>query len=133
VSLDSLAPYFDAEGNLYVLVAASGEDEVPLQWVVIGGNIPPYAVLLSGPDSGPAPLEVMFYPIADHADPDGCLVYYEWDFQGDGVYEVAGADIWNVYYTYETPGEYYPVLRVTDSGGATATDTGMITVTAPEE
>lgn len=131
VSLATLAPYFMPDGRLLVLVAACGESEVPLEWVVVGGNIPPKSIILNDKESGPAPLTVTFYPLADHMDPDGQLVSFEWDFEGDGVYDADEQDGWELNHTYQQPGVYQLTLRVTDNDGATATSSITVTVTEP--
>jgi PKD repeat protein len=129
LALPSLAPYFDADGNLHVLFAVTGGSNVVLAWVVIGGTLPPDAVMIYSIPTGPAPLTVIFSLVGDHADPDGALSNVEWDFDGDGVFDTSGMFPWEHSYTYETPGEYHPVLRVTDDDGATATAELTVTVT----
>lgn len=61
-------------------------------------------------------------------DTDGSIVKYEWDFEGDGIYDLAilaSPTVTNgsVSHIYTKAGSYNPVLRVTDDKGATATDT----------
>ena len=51
-------------------------------------------------------------------DPDGGeIVKYEWDFDGDWVYDAEGADI---YHSYDEQGNYEVHFRVTDDEGAMA-------------
>jgi hypothetical protein len=59
-------------------------------------------------------------------DPDGRIVLYEWDLDGDGKYEMAGNRVTQV---YDRVGIYTATLRVTDNAGATGTDACVITVT----
>lgn len=61
-------------------------------------------------------------------DTDGSIVKYEWDFEGDGIFDLAilaSPTVTNgsVSHIYTKAGAYNPVLRVTDDKGATATDT----------
>ena len=53
-------------------------------------------------------------------DPDGQIVKYEWDFDGDGVFEVSTASPVTTH-TFTRGGEIKVTLRVTDDKGATAT------------
>ena len=63
-------------------------------------------------------------------DPDGTIVKYEWDFDGDGTYDWSSEDTGYVEHEF---GEFTDVvLRVTDSDGETATDT-MRMVICPED
>jgi len=58
-------------------------------------------------------------------DPDGTIVSYDWDF-GDGtVVPDAGA---TPSHTYTVSSTYIVTLTVTDSGGATATDTAVASI-----
>ena len=51
---------------------------------------------------------------------------YEWDLDGDGELDDSTAQAPT--HTYLTGGEYTVTLRVTDTSGATSTDTLTITV-----
>ena len=62
------------------------------------------------------------------SDPDGAIVEYAWDCDGDGTFEVIGASETGATCTYATAGSYTATLRVTDTSGATATDTASITI-----
>ena len=60
------------------------------------------------------------------------IVLYEWDFDGDGIYD--WADYTGVLtYFYNKEGKYEVTLRITDTNGMTATDSIIITVIAKEE
>lgn len=61
------------------------------------------------------------------SDSDGRIVQYEWDFEGDGTYDRA-SDSPTIEWLYDDPGNYQASLRVTDNGGATATEAGEIVV-----
>jgi hypothetical protein len=61
-------------------------------------------------------------------DPDGTIVLYEWDAEGDGVYEWSSYITGITTYVYKTPGIYYATLRVTDNEGLQDTDFAIITV-----
>ncbi|HDS30185.1 MAG TPA: hypothetical protein ENN67_03990, partial [Firmicutes bacterium] len=85
-------------------------------------NIAPVAdASLTNPTQGPEPLEVLFDPSASY-DPDGVIVLYEWDFDGDGIYDHSSETPDIVPHTYYIEDTYYAVLRVTDDDDATDTD-----------
>ena len=65
-------------------------------------------------------------------DPIGTITRYEWDLDGDGTFETDGGTSPTTTKTYTTPGTVNVGLRVTDSGGATATKTAALTVTAAQ-
>ncbi|MFC1858655.1 PKD domain-containing protein [Thermodesulfobacteriota bacterium] len=58
---------------------------------------------------------------ASATDPDGTIVLYEWDFDGDGTYEWNSDTSGNAGFTYTTPGSHTAVLRVIDNNGLTDT------------
>jgi PKD repeat protein len=87
---------------------------------------PPMANATASVAKGPAPLAVTFNGTG--TDSDGQIQRYEWDFQGDGVFEHSSADTGNALHTYEIPGIYSPRFRVTDADGLTATFDLSITV-----
>jgi hypothetical protein len=59
-------------------------------------------------------------------DPDGNIVKYEWDFNSDGTYDWSSNDTG---YTEHSFTEYAsPILKVTDSEGASSNDTVNIII-----
>lgn len=64
---------------------------------------PPYTVNLDGSQS---------------YDPDGTIVRYEWDLDGDGVFELDGGATATYSWLLELPGDHRVKLRVTDNAGA---------------
>ena len=66
-------------------------------------------------------------------DEDGTIVKYEWDFDGDGVYEWSSEENGRTTNIYNNPGTYTPTLRVTDNDGKFATDSLTVTVKSPGE
>lgn len=87
-----------------------------------GGNKPPTAAAAADPLGGPAPLEVAFSSKRS-TDPEKSIVGYAWDF-GDGEDSNAA----NPTHTYTENGVYTAVLTVTDSAGATSSDSLAIAV-----
>jgi PKD repeat protein len=55
------------------------------------------------------------------SDPDGRIVLYEWDLDGDGVFERSGATLTKPTHTFTVDRAYIAQLRVTDDGGSTST------------
>jgi len=62
------------------------------------------------------------------SDVDGYITQYEWDFEGDGVYDWSSALGGSTSHRYTVPGTYLASLRVTDDDGLTDVDTATITV-----
>jgi glucose/arabinose dehydrogenase len=91
----------------------------------ISYNQGPVAVATAAPTSGTAPLTVNFDGSGSH-DPDGNPLTYAWDLDDDGAYDDSTAT--RPSYTYSTAGTYTPSLRVTDSLGASDTDSVTISV-----
>jgi glucose/arabinose dehydrogenase len=94
------------------------------------GNRPPVADATATPTTGNAPLTVTFNG-SGSSDPDGDPLSYAWDLDGDGAFDDATSA--QTTYTYTTDGTRTASLRVTDSQGASGTDSVVITVgnTAP--
>ena len=89
------------------------------------GNQAPRAVATASATSGDTPLDVAFDG-SGSSDPDsGDTLTYAWDLDGDGDYDDSSAA--QPSFTYTAAGSYPVALRVTDSHGATATDTVAIT------
>ncbi|MEF8855094.1 MAG: PKD domain-containing protein, partial [Haloarculaceae archaeon] len=62
------------------------------------------------------------------ADPNGSIVRYEWDFDGDGVFEKKTSSPLVTHRFTDSLGTTDVTLRVTDGNGATATATDTIRV-----
>jgi glucose/arabinose dehydrogenase/Ca2+-binding RTX toxin-like protein len=89
-------------------------------------NQPPVARATASPTSGPAPLTVSFDGTSS-SDPEGDALSYEWDLDGDGVYNDSSEP--RPRRTYST-GSYQVGLRVTDSQGASDTLDEPLTISA---
>ena len=61
-------------------------------------------------------------------DPGGSIVKFEWDFNGDGVYDFTSPTTASTSFQYTSPGIFTAALRVTDDSGLTGIDTVDITV-----
>ena len=89
-------------------------------------NQPPTVVVNGTPNSGTAPLNVAFSS-GGTFDPEGTAITYAWDF-GDGS---AVDTTPNPSHVYTAVGTFTAKLTATDAGGAAASATRTITVTAP--
>jgi PKD repeat protein len=65
------------------------------------------------------------------SDSDGTIASYEWDFDGNGVYDYSSLTSAATSFRYESPGTFTAALRVTDDSGLTGIDTIDITVNLP--
>lgn len=63
-------------------------------------------------------------------DPDGVIVTYEWDCNGDGEYDQITSSP-QMPYTWAIAFNGTITLRVTDNDGLTATDTATVTIKSP--
>lgn len=77
--------------------------------------------------SGYAPLSMTFN--ASAADNDGIITNYEWDFDGDGIYDLDTGNLSSTAYTYSSVGTYNAKVRIRDNGGAVSeSDTLTVSV-----
>lgn len=88
-------------------------------------NALPVAELSADPTQGYAPLTVSF-DASGSSDPNGTLVDYEWDLDGDTIFNEAGDEsdargATTAQSTYDAEGVYSATVRVTDDEDATAT------------
>lgn len=88
--------------------------------IVRVGNSPPAVFAEAMPSNGQIPLAVTFSVNAN--DSDG-ISLYEWDFEGDGTFDYSSPTTGNTSFTYTQVGTYQPVIRVTDTLGASASVT----------
>lgn len=113
----------------------SGAKDVAQQEINVSMGQPPVADLQASPTSGDKPLLVSF-DASGSFDPDGSIVDYEWDFDGDGNFnesnngeDAAQGDSTPPAFTYVSRGDFTAVVRVTDNNGDKDTDSAQITVT----
>lgn len=65
-------------------------------------------------------------------DPDGSIVLYEWDFEGDGIFDVISTDPLAIY-QYPAPFSGTATLRVTDNNGNLGIDRVIVEITLTDE
>lgn len=63
-------------------------------------------------------------------DSDGTITLYEFDFDGDGVFEYSSGSPSQVAYNHTSPGVFMVTLRVTDDDGLTDTVSAEKTITS---
>ena len=109
------------DGALYVLEFGSSffgdNEDARLQRIEFSpdGTLPPVAAQSVSVRAGPAPLSVTFSAEGSLALAEGASsASYEWDTDGDGAMDGAGATFEA---TYDTGGVYQPTLTVVDSDG----------------
>ena len=66
-------------------------------------------------------------------DPDGSVVSYAWDLDGDGSFERGGGAEAQLAHVFDQAGSFQVGLRVVDATGASADATTTVTVQAPPE
>ncbi len=98
--------------------------------ILDGSNTPPSAAFKASPSPASVGEKVSFDASASN-DPDGEIVSYKWDLDGDGEYETETGKTASSSHTYEKAGTYSVKLRVTDEDGGTDTVTHSLTVAAP--
>jgi len=93
-------------------------------------NIPPIADASDGYFQW---IEPILFDASDSYDPDGYIVGYRWDFDGDKQFDTVWLDIPTISYWYDDPGTYTVTLEVMDNESATDNDTTVATVVDDNE
>jgi len=132
-NVDSYGPYYlgepedviSPEGNVIFGVLVMGTFAAELDYVRIGTNEPPELSFWVDPLEGPAG-EVYLNAWGD--DPENEDLHYEFDLDGDGVYETDNGDSRYLLIELLEPGEYPISVRVTDDAGAFTTATELVTI-----
>ncbi|MCB1217062.1 PKD domain-containing protein [bacterium] len=117
LSVPTDAAHRSPSGRLFLSVLVMGSAEAELDWLRIGGNIPPVVELFADNTSGSVPFAVTLTAVA--SDLDGAISLFSFDELGDGNFVTNGTTAeWNV--TYTDPGLYMPVVKVNDGEGGEA-------------
>lgn len=124
-SLDFISVDFTSPGfrNIKLRVTdTQGAWDVDTVSVLITGDDPNNQLPLADFDIDVWSPYAPFWSILDasaSSDPDGSIALYEWDFIGDSVFEGSGP-LPRVQHLFPTRGAFLIQLRVTDNGGAQA-------------
>ncbi|MEZ5338112.1 MAG: PKD domain-containing protein [bacterium] len=109
-----------SEGPPSAVVTINFEENPGLPEPEIPGNKPPVASFTVDPRTGDLPLTVNF-DASKSTDPDGQIVLYLWDFDGDGTADESGNNLPTVSHVYTEPGYWQPRLTIWDDLGSSAT------------
>jgi PKD repeat protein len=119
LSYGGFANFIGSADNCMLVVVVLGTSAAILDSIQISTPQPPVASIVPDSDSGIAPLSVSFDGSAS-SDPDGSIVNYEWDLDGDGLFNETGPELTangndTAAFTYASPGTYIAQLRLTDN------------------
>ncbi|MCB1186083.1 PKD domain-containing protein [bacterium] len=119
-------------GGSYTVVVRVTDDDGSTDTAAVDfsfiDNLPPVAIVTVNTLSGEVPLTVEF-DAGSSTDLDGSIVQYEWDWEGDGVYDENAGTYPSTEHSYTELGVYKATLRVTDDDGAI--DTAQVTISLP--
>ena len=123
------APMAAGERVAYLEVLSNDPDNSTVSIRLVGTGAsqtepPQIDTFSASPDTGKAPLAVTL--TCEAHDPDGTIVSYEWDFDGDGVVDET-SDIGTIDHIYEISGIYNATCTVVDDDGASVTS-GPVTI-----
>ena len=106
----------------------SGADFIDFSEFAVYGNAIPQGTLSATPTSINAGATVGF-DAASFVDPDGSVIGYDWDFDGDGNTD-RSTDGATTDFAYGSGGTFNARVRVRDNGGSTGEASATITVAA---
>ncbi|MBN2080736.1 PKD domain-containing protein [bacterium] len=109
----------------------SGEAAITIEAMAPPANELPVADLICTPSSGVVPQEIALIATGS-IDPDGEIIAYQWDFDGDGNYDLESSSP-TVHHVYSQAGQYQPMVLVTDNDRAQDTATDILALTSPGE
>ncbi len=134
VDLTSAGVGLSDDGRFLAVMMVLGSTPADLDSLDMGRSLPyaPVPVLTVTPGEGMAPLGVLYKADASY-DPDGSIVLYELDLDGDGEYESSSPEPFNSVELFTMPGNYSIGLRVTDDSGLSAATHCAIAVSAQVE
>lgn len=128
VNLADLSPYFSAGGDLYVAVLETGTAASEVSMIRLGGPAP-LAAISASPDHGAPPLATTLDAAAS-STVEGSITRYEWDPEGDGIFEIDGGGTPTLDFEYAAEGDYNAAVRVTNSLGNTALGSTLVKVSS---
>lgn len=105
-----------SNGNVYIAYGVYGTNNATVTSISLdtgGPLMPPVAILDAAPVTGAVPLTVSFNASQSY-DPDGSPLTFEWDFDGDGVYDLFSGTTPFAEHVYTGDGVYVAKVRVRD-------------------
>jgi uncharacterized repeat protein (TIGR01451 family) len=102
--------YADVNGSRQLVQAETNFPTIVL--------IPPVAIFTES-DDNPVVNETVTFNASSSYAPSGQIVKFEWDWEGDGIYDFDAGTNPIATHAYEQPGIYYPTLRVTNNNSLT--------------
>ena len=78
------------------------------------------------------PVWIKFYPSGTY-DPDGYIVLFEMDMNGDGMYEIVDKTLRGGSYEFTSAGEYTASVRVTDDKGGVTSQARTFIINNPNQ
>jgi len=130
--IDAVTDFGPFEYYVVPFDAGSGQEGSHSASGMARSNRQPVAALNADVQSGTAPLAVTL-GAGISSDPDGLVLTFSWDFEGDGIYDLDTGPSYTVTHVYEYGGIYHPTVLVTDADGATDTSSGPIFVNTPPQ
>lgn len=109
-----------------VKILDTGNISITRQITITATQALPTATTNASATQGSTPLQVNFN--GSGVDPDGTIVFYEWDFDGDATYDWFNHANGTASYMYSAAGSYNATIRVTDNDGNQANASETITV-----
>ena len=103
-----------------------GAQDTVTHTITVVTNQPPVAGFTWSAE--PKTFKSVDFTPAGSSDPDGHIVAYAWDFDGDDKFTVADKFDQPQPYTFKTPGPHRVQLRVTDDGGLSRIAERFVTV-----
>jgi PKD repeat protein len=95
--------------------------------VVVTDNQQPTANFTYSP-TGPLTNETVEFDPSASSDPDGTIVEYRWDLDGDGTDDTVTTSATNVTWNYADDGDFNVTLEVVDNDSATDTESKTVAV-----
>jgi len=125
-------PDYDDAGVYYVEFTVSdrmgGIDNETVRITVEDVPYPPVA-MFSVSNETPTTNQTVIFDASASYDPDGEIVAYRWDFDGDGIWDIEG-NVVKVTHNYNKSGIYNVILEVEDDNGAKNRTTKEINVSS---
>ncbi len=125
-------PGYDDAGIYYVDFGVSdgmgGIDNETVRITVKDVPYPPVA-MFSVSNETPTTNQTVIFDASASYDPDGEIVAYRWDFDGDGIWDIEG-NVVKVTHNYNKSGIYNVILEVEDDDGAKNRTTKEINVSS---